>query len=54
MASGLVLGAAGLGLLLTSAPAAWLCVADAPGRSATDLDGQPVTVRDTVLRARRT
>ena len=28
-------------------------VADAPGRSATDLDGRPVTVRDTVLRAAR-
>ena len=28
-------------------------VADAPGRSATDLDGRPVMVRDTVLRAAR-
>ena len=32
-------------------PGRWeVVVADAPGRSATDLDGQPVTVRDTVLR----
>jgi hypothetical protein len=28
-------------------------VADAPGRSVTNLDGQPATVRDTVLRAAR-
>jgi SAM-dependent methyltransferase len=35
-------------------PGRWeVVVADAPGRSATDLDGQPVTVRDTVLRAAR-
>ena len=35
-------------------PGRWeVVVADAPGRSATDLDGQPVTVRDTVLRAVR-
>jgi SAM-dependent methyltransferase len=35
-------------------PGGWeIMVADAPGRSATDLDGQPVTVRDTVLRAAR-
>lgn len=35
-------------------PGCWEVVtADAPGRSATDLDGQPVTVRDTVLRAAR-
>jgi SAM-dependent methyltransferase len=36
------------------APGGWeVIVAEAPGRSATDLDGQPVTVRDTVLRAAR-
>jgi SAM-dependent methyltransferase len=35
-------------------PGEWeITVADAIGRSATDLDGQPVTVRDTVLRAAR-
>jgi hypothetical protein len=35
-------------------PGSWqIIVADAPGRSATDLDGQPVMVRDTVLRAAR-
>jgi SAM-dependent methyltransferase len=35
-------------------PGRWeVVVADAPGRSATDLDGRPVTVRDTVLRAAR-
>jgi len=35
-------------------PGSWeVIVADAPGRSATDLDGRPVTVRDTVLRAAR-
>jgi SAM-dependent methyltransferase len=35
-------------------PGRWeIVVADAPGRSATDLDGRPVTVRDTVLRAAR-
>ena len=35
-------------------PGGWeVIVADAPGRSATDLDGRPVTVRDTVLRAAR-
>jgi SAM-dependent methyltransferase len=35
-------------------PGEWeITVADAAGRSATDLDGQPVTVRDTVLRATR-
>ncbi len=35
-------------------PGEWdVMVADAVGRSATDLDGQPVTVRDTVLRATR-
>jgi SAM-dependent methyltransferase len=35
-------------------PGCWeVMVADAPGRSATDLDGRPVTVRDTVLRAVR-
>ena len=35
-------------------PDSWeVIVADAPGRSATDLDGRPVTVRDTVLRAAR-
>ena len=35
-------------------PGSWeVIVADAPGRSATDLDGRPVMVRDTVLRARR-
>jgi 2-polyprenyl-3-methyl-5-hydroxy-6-metoxy-1,4-benzoquinol methylase len=35
-------------------PGDWeIVVADAIGRSATDLDGQPVTVRDTVLRATR-
>jgi 2-polyprenyl-3-methyl-5-hydroxy-6-metoxy-1,4-benzoquinol methylase len=35
-------------------PGAWdIIVADAPGRSVTNLDGQPATVRDTVLRAAR-
>jgi len=35
-------------------PSGWeVIVADAPGRSATNLDGQPVMVRDTVLRAAR-
>jgi SAM-dependent methyltransferase len=35
-------------------PAEWeILVAAAIGRPATDLDGQPVTLRDTVLRARR-
>jgi hypothetical protein len=35
-------------------PGGWeVIVADAPGRSATDLDGRPVTVRDTVMRAAR-
>ena len=35
-------------------PGSWeVVVAEAPGRSATDLDGRPVTVRDTVLRAAR-
>ena len=35
-------------------PGEWeIIVADAVGRSATDPDGQPVTVRDTVLRAAR-
>jgi SAM-dependent methyltransferase len=35
-------------------PGGWqVIVADAPGRSATDLDGRAVTVRDTVLRAAR-
>jgi len=35
-------------------PGFWeVIVADAPGRSATDLDGRPVMVRDTVLRAAR-
>jgi len=35
-------------------PGDWeIVVASAIGRSATDLDGQPVTVRDTVLRAAR-
>jgi SAM-dependent methyltransferase len=35
-------------------PGAWeVSVSDAPGRSATDLDGRPVMVRDTVLRAAR-
>ena len=35
-------------------PAAWeVVLAAAADRPATDLDGQPVTVRDTVLRARR-
>jgi hypothetical protein len=35
-------------------PGAWdVVVADAPGRSVSNLDGQPVTVRDTVLRAVR-
>jgi SAM-dependent methyltransferase len=35
-------------------PGDWeILVATAVGRSATDLDGQPVTVQDTVLRARR-
>jgi SAM-dependent methyltransferase len=35
-------------------PSEWeIGVASAIGRSATDLDGQPVTVRDTVLRAAR-
>jgi len=35
-------------------PGSWeVVVADAPGRSATDLDGRPVMVRDTVLRAAR-
>jgi hypothetical protein len=35
-------------------PGFWeVVVAEAPGRSATDLDGRPVTVRDTVLRAAR-
>jgi hypothetical protein len=35
-------------------PGCWeILVATAVGRPATDLDGQPVTVTDTVLRARR-
>jgi hypothetical protein len=35
-------------------PAHWQVVTDAaPERTATDLDGQPVTIRDTVFRAVR-
>ena len=35
-------------------PGEWdIIVADAPGRSVTNLDGRPATVRDTVLRAAR-
>jgi hypothetical protein len=35
-------------------PGSWeIVVADAISRQATDLDGQPVTLKDTVLRAAR-
>ena len=41
-------------LAATLDPGSWeIVVADAVSRPATDLDGQPVTLRDTVLRAAR-